>query len=297
MKRTGIITAAALAIAAVIFLCAADTGSSWKVVQKLSTTPGDKGASGLQVNFLDESVGSALRNGNRFFHTVDGGKNWSELRIDTMPCLRGPSVLDANVVAVGCDCSDARVSTDAGKSWTKVNGINSYPMASMFDASTGFFAKKGAIGRKNLISRVSKDSDKPEKVATPDGMGILMAICAFSAKGCAALDGSGTVYVTENAGQSWQKANQIAYENKSLVYRDSLTSMSFKNAKEGMVVTFDSDAEEWNVISTKDGGKTWSAEVVLKGSIGSSAISRGMDVITLTPAAADTDGIIILKKI
>jgi photosystem II stability/assembly factor-like uncharacterized protein len=284
--------AASVLCAAVIALasCGSAGGSGWRIVNRLSTGPSHEGQSGLlEVSFLTEKIGAAVNNGNYFFYTEDGGKNWRETRIETDPCLSIPSMADARTIAVGCQCNTVKISTDAGVTW-KATDLTGFPKASMVDASTGFFAKNFAI--KTIGSSAPGAAID---VAKPEGFGKIVAISAPSAECIAVMDSNGTLAVSGNSGQAWQVRKPIAIEGRTFAFGDLFSAIQFKNASEGIVVCFDSAAQEWLALSTADGGSSWKTESLLMSNFGYCSISRDLKFVTIAPMKGDSK-IIVLKK-
>ncbi len=290
MRKSAVFAINSALLSLLLFSCASDSSSRWKMVGRTEKGPSVGAESGnLKVSFLNEKIGAAVNNGNHFFYTEDAGRNWRDTAIDTNPCLRGPDFVDESTVAIGCDCNAVRVSADGGKSWGALNA-DSYPIVSMVDADSGFLAKKFAI------VWISKGMDSPARIPRAEGAGPVVCMSALDGQNLVMLDGMGSLCVTSDAGQTWIKRSPIVLEDKTPVFMESITSIRFKSPAEGMVVTFDSKNQEWLVISTADGGQAWSAETLVKLNFGYSFVSRDMSFITLTPTVGDNKIIVFKRK-
>jgi photosystem II stability/assembly factor-like uncharacterized protein len=205
------------------------------------------------IYFADDKHGYLAGSGGTFLETADGGKSWTRRKNFTedkilqiyfaddytgwLLCERDPFSRGANAV------SYLMKTTDGGASWDRVE----FKDAGRTRITKIFFNSKGkgfAIGESGALFELN-DSGAWEK--SPSPIRYLLLDGAFYDDASGAIVGAGgSVYFTEDAGQSWSPANVLAKD------KAKLNAIFFADRKNGWTV-----GAAGKIFQTASGGKTW----------------------------------------
>lgn len=242
-------------------------GPAWKLVAELQPRHRVTVAA-----FLDEQRG--ITGGcdtdvyvGAVFTTGDGGKSWAPAQVaDASSCRFGLEALPSGAAWSCGNGGDVRASSDGGRRWTRVADFGgtmpSQPrLLSFADGRRGAVATPGALG---LTANGGKTWSRP---ALPRGAGRIAGI-AVTAEGAATavrvLDEDGKLWITRDGGAAWTAALSPLRDPVFDSSTGPQAALRIRPDGEGsLVVNVDRDglpaAQAWR---TRDGGKTWAAEVV-----------------------------------
>jgi photosystem II stability/assembly factor-like uncharacterized protein len=197
-------------------LYTADGGKIWKVQFK------GEDYRFSSVSFCDHDNGWAVGEYGFTYHTSDGGKTWVHqagefgFSEETGEVIGGNYLFDVVAVdprtawAVGIDGYVIRT-TDGGKSWEKQP--ENFPKTQLFTITMNTTPEGRNVfaigGTSTLLLLTSNDqaSVNAPRVSPPIEYGWIYAVTAKGENGFAAVGKDGWVYISNNNGESWEKAN------------------------------------------------------------------------------------------
>lgn len=258
---------------------------------------------GYYRGYLDRSVGVLIR-------TIDGGKSWQNLATNGMPFFRQIRFLDEQQGYVVCDPnslypSGGLVTTDGGNHWRKIPGLGENRVSTMLTLSSGNGAGMLGVTRSGQVfelrgsSRARMDpavrhpveiglADQildcggvrfclvDGKIWRQDGLrnwiGVspsslasgcrIKSICNVGKKIWAVGAPGNVVHFSPDGGKQWSRFRTG--------FRTPLASVFFLNGERGWAV-----GSLGRILSTKDGGKTWTCQRNPQQELGVLALSSG----------------------
>ncbi len=246
----------------------------------------DTKASLRGLSVVSEKIVWASGTGGTVLRTVDGGVNWSVIKVSNAEALdfRDVEAFDANtayILSIG-DGENSRIykTADGGKTW-KLQFQNKNPKAffdalAFWDAAHGIAMSDPVDGKFVLIESVDGETWKPiENLQMPK---IIAGEAAFAASGtCLITQGKNNaflvsggnaarVFKSENRGKSWKVFDTPIVKGTA---GSGIFSMVTFDKKRGVIVggnyekpdetNVDAASTNANLAFTNDGGKTWTA--------------------------------------
>jgi photosystem II stability/assembly factor-like uncharacterized protein len=219
-----------------------DGGDSWQ--RQVTSAPGHV----YDVHFVDASVGYAASGTSTVARTEDGGKTWTNFRVDkgAEDIMRAVFFIDRDVGWAACDHgSSPRIygTVDGGAHWAGQN-LPEYgcPHIIAFGNSQRGWAVPNWY-EDNAVYRTEDGGAKWTAQAFPVCPAEVRSFVALSGDiAWAAYGGSRLIY-TRDGGASWQY--------KEVAYDAALTTVSFANAYVGYA------GGDGVIYKTEDGGSTW----------------------------------------
>lgn len=268
-----------LATALFVLMLHSNTGPGW-TVQSSGVTARLRG-----VSPVSERVAWASGSGATVLRTVDGGSNWTRLKVteDALDFRDIDAVTDqtAYVLSIG-NGADSRIykTSDAGITWS-LQFKNEDPKAfldamSFWDADHGLVFGDSVDGQLYILT-TADGGHTWTRVATTNLPPAQEGEGAFAASGTnIAVFGKSHAWIgtgaasksrvlrTTDAGRSWRVADTPLASGPS----SGIFSIAFRDTKHGVVVGGNYQKEQEaldNLALTKDGGATWTLVKGLSG--------------------------------
>lgn len=245
----------------------------------------DTKASLRGLSVVDEKIVWASGTGGTVLRTIDGGKNWSVIKVTGADKLdfRDIEAFDENtayVISIGNgDASRIYKTTDGGKTW-KLQFRNTNEKA-FFDA-IAFWDKKHGIAMSDPVDgkyvlMTTEDGETWEPLDTSKMPAAKAGESAFAASGtCLITQGSSNVFLisggtdarvfrSTNRGKSWTVADTPMVKGSS---GSGIFSIAMFDKSNGVIVGGNYEKPDdltSNLAFTADGGKTWTAGKGLSG--------------------------------
>lgn len=245
----------------------------------------DTKASLRGLSVVSGSVVWASGTGGTVLRTIDGGKNWSLIKVPDAEKLdfRDIEAFDENtayILSIGeGDASRIYKTADGGKTW-KLQFRNTNPKA-FFDA-IAFWDKKHGIAMSDPVDgkyvlMTTSDGETWQPLDTSKMPAAKQGEAAFAASGtCLITQGKQTVFLISggtdarvfrsvNRGKSWTVADTPMVKGTA---GSGIFSIAMFDKSNGLIVggNYEKPNESANNLAfTRDGGKTWTAGEGLNG--------------------------------
>jgi photosystem II stability/assembly factor-like uncharacterized protein len=210
--------------------------------------------------FASESVGLAVGDLGRIFHTTDGAKTWEIQTVGTKMPFVAAACIDEKTAFIAGQAGQIAQTTDAGASWTLLkSGVERQLLDIAFvDGRTGI-----AVGDYGTILRTEDGGVTWSKVAVPadtqlpeeyfgivDPGDIVIYSVAWGSPNTVTVVGEfGVILRSNDGGRSFQ--SQVSASDKTLF------GVFFADDQRGWAVGMES-----TMITTTDGGVTWAPQQV-----------------------------------
>lgn len=189
----------------------------------------------LGVDFVDLNRGWAASNGGVISHTVDGGRTWTWMAMDTIETLKDVDFVDAsNGWVVGVNGSIFH-STNGGRTWTEVPSPADY-----LDGVAFVSVQEGWVAGGDTVLHTTDAGASWQRQPTP-GAWIHSMSFADSLHGWIAGD---NVMATADGGQTW--------EIQDIDNPDRLWGVDAVSPSTAVIV-----GQGGGLFTTVDGGDTW----------------------------------------
>jgi photosystem II stability/assembly factor-like uncharacterized protein len=220
----------------------------------------------MTAGFLDEkhvATGGIL---GQMAYSTDGAETW--LQTDAhADCRYGIELVSPQIIWVCGGATNVRKSVDGGKTWLESAPFGNFrtitnPCHSMsfLDENTGWLANS------NLFGTTTDGGVTWIMQALPESANEIATIDTYGSGQGYLLDQSGVLFFTIDDGQHWSEVSILELGKLEMpfsVYQ--MAAMRFSDALHGMIVVSSADfgnAEPVMAYHTKDGGKTWTSEIV-----------------------------------
>lgn len=222
-------------------------------------------------------------------YTTDGGKTWTAAK--TGGCMFSVDIVDLNTIWQSC-LSGTSLTVDGGKNWKviakDVGGLAS--MLAFADTRTGWVGKGTAFKKTTDGGATWTDLALPREVTAVAGLSLRTPNHGYL------LDKSGTLFVTEDGGKTWQPRSLGLVKPAILGFNNDWVetpqaAIRFTDANHGLVVLGLEGKANLIALRTADGGKTWKEESV-PAKPGKPFISRDGRFLTVSKWQ---DGLTLLK--
>jgi photosystem II stability/assembly factor-like uncharacterized protein len=270
-----------------------DGGRSWQRIANLRLAlwySGQKRA--LQLQFVDRLHGWLVvyldPGGMVIYRTSDTGIHWDEISVpdgnsghstgnaipsDCLGAMRFTSERDGWIGA-GCSRSDRLFATqDGGATWSErplPRRVADYTPGSEWHFEGGISAARGGVLLYTILGPADATGLDRELYSSADGGGSWVESPLPAGRYAPGLPGSlslpptfvgeqgwiaidGVLYVTRNAGGTWQKAGT------PFTGLDNGTNLEFLDARTGFALMGTSGGK-WVLLQTADGGRTWTRQ-------------------------------------
>lgn len=243
----------------------------------------DTKASLRGLSVVSEKVIWASGTGGTVLRSVDGGKNWSVLKVPDAEKLdfRDIEAFDADtayILSIGTgESSRIYKTTDGGKTWKlqfkNTNEKAFFDAFAFWDANHGIAMSDPVDGKYLLLETTDGETWKPlDNAQMPNAKD---GEAAFAASGtCIITRGKEEVFLisggsdarvfySKDRGKSWTVTNANILKGKA---SQGAFSIAFADKKRGIIVGGDyaePEDKSGNVSYTKDGGKTWQTKLKL----------------------------------
>lgn len=229
-------------------------GGPWKVVLKSKITQKCSIA-----GFLNEKSGITVGFGGECHYTNDAGESWPNSP-NVSACPFGLDIVNEKIAWHCGNLGEVRQSFNGGQSWVMVTDFgrsepNQCRFLSFIDENIGWIAAPDLLG-------MTKDGGTTwTRLARPDGIGSIAAICLRTANEGYLLNTDGIVFITNDAGKTWISVESGLKDEYFFESSAPAAVIRFTDADHGIVVA---SLDKGKVVAslTNDGGKTWSREEV-----------------------------------
>lgn len=231
--------------------------AQWRVADQMQLDHG-----GHFAAFMSPEFGVSGSQGYRdphFYHTSDGGRSWVA-SAEFPGSTASIDIVDARTVWQ-CGWNGIDLSQDGGQTWqTLTNPIGEgCRHVSFVDESAGWAASISKLAATRDGARTWKE------IAIPEEIRKIAAISLRTPQEGYLLDLDGTLYWTDDGGQSWE-ARTIELEDSDLALTDlreyPSAALRFLDSEHGMVVLnlAGGGKSELLCLHTADGGSSWERE-------------------------------------
>ncbi len=256
-----------------LVLTSSCTGKSkWETVST-QTKLMDDSSSPTVVSFANRDKGLMLFQ-NFVYLTNDGGNSWTSNKLDTPPCLSGIDIIDDETFAIGCDCSNAKISTDGGSTWQKLDIVNTN-ILSFADKADGWLATPFTLFHYN--------GSITAKIERPADAGKTSTISYIGGASGYLLNEKGELFYTADNGTSWNKSAELAAVNSELMFSNKTASLRFTDTKHGCIAAFDKKAAKYSIYETADGGGSWKLLTSVDSALGVATMTKDTSYLTIMP--------------
>ena len=218
------------------------------------------------AGFLDAEFGITVGHQGDTRYTRDGGQTWERGESRSL-CGQGLDIVDEQI-AWYCGApwtgygskGFVRLSADGGQTWQPVTGYGPpHPkhcrFLSLLDAQTGWAATPYQIGM------TADGGETWTDLPLPEGIADIAAIALRTAADGYLLDVEGTIYLTQDAGQTWSTHRLGREGGKRLSTGSQPTAaLRFHDADRGIAILQDTH-HLWTAHTT-NGGQTWQWEEI-----------------------------------
>lgn len=206
------------------------------------------------VYFVNQNKGWIVGSQGTFLETNDGGLNWQAKQSVTKDTIRDVYFADENqgwILAekdvfgsFGNSPSYILETFDSGRTWKRINLENEGKerLVRIFFSKDGFGR---AVGETGTFYAMQEDKITWKKMTAPVRF-LLLNGNFFNQNSGLVVGGGGTIFLTEDGGNSWNKAS---FANQST---KKLNSVFFINQNVGWAV-----GAEGKILTTFNGGKFW----------------------------------------
>ncbi len=254
----------------------------WELVQAVTYSHGVNVA-----GFLNDSFGITVGGYGEVHYTTDGGKTWP-WAVNSSMCRFGLDIVDETTAWHCGNGGTISISTDGGRTWQEAGKFgNNEPdqcrYMSFLDDTTGWAASPDQLGS-------TIDGGKTWKVLSlPEGIQKIAAIRRRTASDGYILDSAGTLFTTQDSGQSWSKNSLgLGADEQLSIYPTPQSVLYFTDANQGVVVYTLANQQVWSA-RTMDGGKTWQRQQMPKvGMFSALYLSPNGRYLTVTTASFTT---------
>jgi hypothetical protein len=246
---------------------------AWRVVRDISLKQTNAELANM-AGFTTRDLGLAATGPNLVL-TADGGHGWLSLGKQSLSCVQGMDIVDADTLVADCSCSRAVLTADGGKTWRGIDIRNSV-LLSFKDASSGWASDK--IGLYAFDGRTVTHVDLPREYYR------VSAVACVSADAAYVLDYNGRLGVTRDRGASWL-ALDSPVTKEGFLLEAKFVGMRFSGPDRGLLVAYDKSALAWREFSTADAGRSWQSRRVSSTGAGTCFISPDLSLITIVHQA------------
>jgi len=210
------------------------------------------------AGFLDESYGITVGPSGENYYTHDKGETWSAATCSSW-CLFGLDIVDQQIAWSCGNSANVRLSRDGGKTWQAVTDFGGFEpnhcrFIRFLDAQNGWIANPKEVAS-------TKDGGKTwTPIILPKGIQPITAIDLRTKDAGYLLDISGTLYFTQDQGQTWSSYSLTLNDNEKILFAQTpLSAVRFRNASRGTVILALEDAtgRKFTALHSKNSGKTW----------------------------------------
>jgi photosystem II stability/assembly factor-like uncharacterized protein len=229
-------------------------GGLWRQVRQMQPAH-----SVAMVGFLDGDRGLTVGCQGVVFHTADGGATWQRAN-SRGECLWGMDVVDEQVAWSVGNAGQVGLSTDGWQNWeiSRISGYDCH-FASFVDARSGWVVSAGA----KRLWATTDGAQTWTQVKLPPKIQVIVDVALRTPTDGYLLDRVGTLYVTQDGGQSWT-SRSLGLGKGAIPRYAHTAAIRFFDAERGIIVLNLQRSGRAFVVAmrTADGGQTWEQEPV-----------------------------------
>jgi len=201
------------------------------------------------AGFHSDTFGITVGPDDDVRYTTDSGQSWTKAAGE-LYCRHGLEIVDEKV-AWHCGNGGTRVSTNGGQTF-QTETPSACPYLSFLDSRTGWTASP------YVLQATSDGGTSWNKIALPLASQSIATIALRTANDGYVLDTAGNLFVTTDAGRSWEVYSLGLEADERLIAATEgpKAVMRFVDAQQGIVVFDLPDRTVWFTI-TWDGGQSW----------------------------------------
>jgi photosystem II stability/assembly factor-like uncharacterized protein len=211
--------------------------------------------------FMDDTFGIGAGCSGVIQYTSDGGKSWrSSYNPSCSDCRYSLDLIDRKTAWQCGSGNRVGLTTDGGKNWKYVADFgwvapDHCRFLSFIDAKTGWIASLTKLGA------TVNSGNQWSEILLPQNIKKIAAVTLQTAKLGYLIDTSGTLFTTQNGGETWS-SRSLGLKGEELPINNApLAAIRFKDTNHGLVVIYRSNRQIWAFL-TADGGLTWQRERV-----------------------------------
>lgn len=211
--------------------------------------------------FNDLKYGITVGYAGEVHYSEDGGKTWPKGE-NTSYCRFGLDIVDKNISWNCGNSGHVRKTTDGGKTWVKVTDFgksepNQCRYLSFLDDTTGWIASPYILGA------TFDGGSTWETIILPDDMADILAINLLNEKIGFIVDTNGSLYKTNNGGNSFTKVDLNLGKFNNQIYSTNAFVFRFTDENTGTFFYYDEN-DSLKCIYTDDGGKSFTKKNIPK---------------------------------
>lgn len=254
---------------------ASEDTSPWKLISNSSVD-----TAVFYAGFLNESLGVTVGYSGAISYTEDGGKSWSQSD-NVSACRYGLDLYEDSLIISSGNLGVNLVSSNKGKSWNK---LTDFPLknSNYYNKFLSITDKKNIYVGSKVSLAVSADEGKSwEELKLPENCKEIMGMYFMTPEIGYLLGKDGTLVKTKDSGKTWTAQTiDLAGETIANTTMPSV-AINFQDEDHGMIV-YATPKYQLRGIKTEDGGDTWEAMEMPKGTCLAPYISRDGKYLTLS---------------
>jgi len=217
----------------------------------------------IAAEFLDEAFGVIVDDASALHITTDGGQTWTRAANNLAQSRAGLDVVNESVIWLAGAGGRVWTSIDAGQNWRAVARLpygGHVEFISFLDERTGW----AASAESRQLWATGDGGRTWKEIALPQQAGGLVAIVLRTAHAGYLLDNRGTLFTTQDGGQTWSSQTMGLDESLSIPVLTPCAVVRFSDENCGMVIlglAGDGKSEVW-AMRTANGGQSWDQENV-----------------------------------
>jgi len=212
----------------------------------------------IAAEFLDEAFGVIVDDASALHITTDGGQTWTRAANNLAQSRAGLDVVNESVIWLAGAGGRVWTSIDAGQNWRAVARLpygGHVEFISFLDERTGW----AASAESRQLWATGDGGRTWKEIALPQQAGGLVAIVLRTAHAGYLLDNRGTLFTTQDGGQTWSSQTMGLDESLSIPVLTPCAVVRFSDEHCGTVImglAGDGESEVW-AMRTTNGGQSW----------------------------------------
>lgn len=205
------------------------------------------------TGFDNESYDISVGYSGQIKYTSDGAKTWNDGE-NSSYCRFGLTILPDGVAYTCGNAGHVTKTTDSGKTWSRMADFGDYEpnqcrILSFINADTGFIAATSRLAYTSDGAKTWNELTLPEDI---------IGLRFVNDKACYLIGTSGTLYISSDLGQSW---NKTAFTlPKDIKIKTTLNSATINVTDDNIEFFCIGDDNTLHIMCSTDNGDTWEEE-------------------------------------